>query len=368
MSGEGIHGPMDTCIARMQAAAAAGVVAKVEVKKETGTEIQKDQAPVRQQPALGQEALQKPASQWLKEWVKDNKKKYNAFRLSRSGPEARQAWRQIQQEGTAQDAQAFVANVVDGKKHMIKDWRANLDRVDAKHSWKTWKQALEFHDQETLLLMVKGRTLQSRRDPAIPTTLGVPYPKYLQVQLSDENFLRRKESGRTATWDRDVDDEEYEEEISALNREGVSNKRPRSDNMPPDPAPKPLDGAEAALKAVRATHSMCDKFIRELEGVVAASSKNPNSAGCKIEADMVEVIKKLTKNDTEILAFEKLCTSGAKVTKKNIEPSQKDPCGHPGRKEGVSYKRPRSDNMPPHPAPKQPPGLPLRRAGAYLFL
>ena len=74
------------------------------------------------------------------------------------------------------------------------------------------------------------------------------------------------------------------------------------------------------MKSVRIAHATCDKFVRDLGGVVESSKANPNSAGCKIEGDLEGMVAELGKFDEDILKFEKLClTNAAKVSSKDIE-------------------------------------------------
>ena len=52
----------------------------------------------------------------------NNTPRYNAFyyRLSRSGPEQQQAWKEIQKDGRGSDAKAFINDISDGNMAVVR--------------------------------------------------------------------------------------------------------------------------------------------------------------------------------------------------------------------------------------------------------
>jgi len=201
----------------MYAAAKAGVVPKPELK----TELPAPEENTEPEPRA-QGDKQQSAAQWNKEFYKNNRVDYNAFqyRLNKAGAEATRRWKEVKETGTAANAEAFVKEVITGTLQKVDEIRVKMDREEAAETWKTWKQALKYHDEDTLKAMIKANTLESRRDPMIPENVGVEWPKYLQVKIAEEKSVKRKDAGRTAVKAKDVDDEEYEEEILDLGPSG----------------------------------------------------------------------------------------------------------------------------------------------------
>ncbi len=222
----------------------------------------------------------------------------------------------------------------DGNVRKIVDWKQTLNRDEAVDTWKSWKEALAKHDEETLLAMIKGKTVEARRDPNIPESLGVPWPKYLHIKLIEEKSLKRKDEAHSVKEDRHVDDDEFEREGLVFVESGPVAKQARAE--PSSSSSKPFgtsnikvqqqlqqqqqpEAVQVAVKAVRALHSQCDKFMRELDSTVANSQANKNSSGCKVERDLASMITTLQERDAKLLQCERRCNCGETIAMKDVE-------------------------------------------------
>ena len=360
------HGPMDMCLKKMKDhAAAGGVYTPIKIEPEVMVNAPRAPAPTRppkKQPSASSKKAAKPdanvdealateptrletepsrddhdlehldAASWVANFVKNQKKDYNAFyyRLGKQGPHKVEEWKEIQKRGTAAEAEAFVHTIKSANLKRTKEFTLNLERTNFLRTWKTYKEALEKYDEEVLLDMIRAKTLETKRDPSIPESLNVPWPKYLQLRLLEESEAKRQDRGRTMAEESQLDDDEYECKIvehKAWNPSaaqtaphGASSHQQHQLQEPNKQQHLLPESVLVALKSVRIAHATCDKFVRDLGGVVESSKANPNSAGCKIEGDLEGMVAELGKFDEDILKFEKLClTNAAKVSSKDIE-------------------------------------------------
>eukprot|EP00959_Pyramimonas_sp_CCMP1952_P136936 2865263-Pyramimonas_sp.AAC.1 len=56
------------------------------------------------------------------------------------------------------------------------EFNNTLTRNETLKEWTTFKKALEKYDEDVLMAMIRARTLETKRDPAIPESLLVPWP------------------------------------------------------------------------------------------------------------------------------------------------------------------------------------------------
>jgi hypothetical protein len=267
------------------------------------------------------------AKTWINNFVKFRKNYYNKFhyRLGRQDAATIDAWKKLKMEGTCVQAEDFVNMVMDGNVMTQSDFSTKTDIVELLSTWQTWKEALNKYDEDALICMVRASTLETRRDPAIPEHLLVKWPKYLQVRVQAESEAKRKENGSILTDNRQLEEEEFNDKTTEFKtwipKQGPASSHSgmRTDPQPATEANKMPEAVQVALKSVRLAHSVCDKFIRDVGVVIAASKDNPNSTGCKIETDLTSLQGTLAAEDKEILIFENLCRSNAKVGGKSIE-------------------------------------------------
>ncbi len=74
----------------------------------------------------------------------------------------------------------------------------------------------------------------------------------------------------------------------------------------------------AAIKAVRAAHLQCDKFVCDLQGELARSRNNEHSRGSTIEGDLEQLVTRLQKSVLGIRTFETQCSAAMTITSKAI--------------------------------------------------
>ncbi len=206
-------------------------------------------------------------------------------------------WKAIQKTGSAAEAMEFVQAVRKGKTKQHSEFSRTLDRSEFLKTWQTWKEALHKYEEPILLAMVKARTLETRRDPAIPEHLDVSWPRYLQVRMSVESDTKRKDQGYELKEDDQLSDGEFDKKrgdfnehhpaVKAQTASSSSNKFGEQQvfqQSQDDGAKQMPESVVVALKGARNAHSMCDKFIRELGGAIASSiwreGAHPNFKCC----------------------------------------------------------------------------------------
>ena len=242
------------------------------------------------------------AATWVANFVKFNKKEYNAFyyRITRLPQDKMDAWKAIQKNGSAAEAMEFVEAVKCKKGKQHSEFARTLDRSEFLKTWQTWKEALEKYEEPILLAMVKARTLETRRDPAIPEHLDVSWPRYLQVRMSVESVTKRKDQGYELKEDDQLSDGEFDKKRGDFNEHHPAVKAQTASSSSSkfgeqqvfqqsqdDGAKQMPESVVVALKGARNAHSMCDKFIRELGGAIASSKvwregAYPNFKCCSI--------------------------------------------------------------------------------------
>ena len=210
------------------------------------------------------------------------------------------------------------------------DFNAHLNRNDDLLTWTTFKKALEKYDEDVLLAMIRTKSLEYQRDPQIPESLQIPFPKYLQVRLRSQSELTRNDRGRLVEDKTEIDDAEYEAQILA-NAAPTQTTGHRSANVQPALAGEPTtdkkdadkmpEAVQLAVKGARLTHQACDKFQRDISVALAISKGNANSRGCKIETDLEALVAALQDGDKKVLKFEQDCvaTNGKEITNADIE-------------------------------------------------
>ena len=273
----------------------------------------------------------KSAKEWVKAWRKDLVA-YNAFmyRMYKQGAEKKSEWQQIQHAGTGVDAAKFVNSIMDKNNKTSSDFNQKLDRTDDLHEWTTFKKALQKYDEDVLLAMIRSKSLEIQRDPQIPESLQIPFPKYLQVRLRSQSELIRNDRGRLVEDKTEIDDAEYEAQILA-NAAPTQTTGHRSANVQPALAGEPTtdkkdaekmpEAVQLAVKGARLTHQACDKFKRDIGVALMISKGNPNSKGCKLETDLEALVATLQHGDQKVLKFEKDCvaSNGREVTNADIQ-------------------------------------------------
>ena len=232
--------------------------------------------------------FQQDAATWVANFIKNNKKEYNAFyyRLKKLPESQVDEWKQIQATGTAEDADEFVNRIRSGKiSNLSISFTKIMERTQFLRSWKTWKDAQTKYDEDTLLSMIKAKTVQTRRDPSIPEHLGVEWPKFLQIKTAEETDLTQKDQGQELRTDNDLEDDEFEQEEVDLNAwhptveqqsarsdRSIGGPRGQQEQQLQDSGEKKMpEEVMVALKSVRLAHSTCDKFVRDLKGAIVTS-------------------------------------------------------------------------------------------------
>ncbi|CAK0911291.1 unnamed protein product [Prorocentrum cordatum] len=333
-----IHrGPMGHCLEKMQAAVRAGTTAAPVKAEPVDSSGGSSSAPAAAAvvPATGDtDGAQADASEWVHDWIESDKTAYNAFmyRLRKHGQERKAKWTEIQKFGCAMDAENFVDEIMHTTTRQSAEFNNTLTRNETLKEWTTFKKALEKYDEDVLMAMVRARTLETERDPAIPESLVVPWPKYLQVRLHSESERDRHDKGLQLTDNTNLDDDAYDEKYAEQSRGHNQQQGGQQQQQPPqqqqslqtEPSVEKAKMPEAVavpVKAARAAHGYIDRFARELEAAIESSSKNENSKGCKIENDLGAMRGTLAAKDKELLTFEKKCVSsnGAGITGKEIQ-------------------------------------------------
>ena len=276
-------------------------------------------------------SMQAEAAQWIHDWIRADRTAYNAFmhRLRKQGQDKKCRWKDIQKFGYAMDAETFVEEIMATSKRQSSEFNNTLNRNETLKQWTTFKKALEKYDEDVLIAMIRAKTLESKRDPAIPESLMVPWPKYLQVKLASDSELERRDEGLELTDHTELDDDAYDEKHAAQSRghqqqQGGQQQQPHQQpplQTEPSAEKKMPEAVAVAVKAARQAHGTIDRFVREIEAAVDASQQNENSKGCKIEIDLDGMKVTLTAKDKELLAFERKCvaSNGATITEKEIK-------------------------------------------------
>ncbi|CAK0840465.1 unnamed protein product [Prorocentrum cordatum] len=332
--------PVDSSVGSSAPAAAAVVPATgdtdgpaVKVAKREGDRVRDEEAPALKEPRV-RPGAQADASVWVHDWIESDKAAYNAFmyRLRKQGQERKAKWKEIQKFGCAMDADNFVDEIMRTTTRQSAEFNNTLTRNETLKEWTTFKKALEKYDEDVLMAMIRARTLETKRDPAIPESLLVPWPKYLQVRLHSESERDRHDKGLQLTDNTTLDDDAYDEKYAEQSRGHNQQQGGQQQQQPPqqqqslqtepsvDKAKMP-EAVAVAVKAARAAHGYIDRFVRELEAAIESSSKNENSKGDKIENDLDAMRGTLAAKDKELLTFEKKCVSsnGAGITGKEIQ-------------------------------------------------
>lgn len=287
-----------------------------------------------------------PARAWLHLLIDKDKPKYNkfAYRLRLFPEEKRAEWALIKQRGDARTAEAFVDDVVAGKRKTIVEEKVveKESKDQTKKTWTPFKKAAEWYGEDVVTVMIKAKTVLHRRMAKVPESADIKWPYYLEVKLDKESEVdsnTTKDIVKNSSTVEDPDDEvrqAFDGTWAAAQRRA---KAPRvatpalCDGQMPAAAPSEAESVgeptteealKVAINAIRKAHSLFDKLERETTVVLEESRGNEYSGGCKLELTLTQQLKDGRKLDEQVRQYETSFAKGAtKVRVDDIEASAK---------------------------------------------
>lgn len=324
---DGASGPLARCIAKMSAT---DQPTPVQIKKEDVlSEKASSAAGSSSTDSLGTTATKgaedyddpAPASDWVKTWIATNKKDYNAFAYRLKESADKMEWKRIQKEGTAGEARQFVEMVkASGVRTSKVRAVAEIDTVDDENTWMSWKEASDKEGEAQLRAMVSANTVESRRHPKIPENADIQWPFYLQIKINVEKTCKRKKTTEEDKEDTTTEMADFENRWCqrALPRSSSTTTAPEAQKEKEKEKDEKDEATKAALAEVRKMHGVWDRFCRDAQGTIMASTQCENTNGCKIQIDLEQELKVGATVDKTILAFETACATIKKADPEDI--------------------------------------------------
>lgn len=195
--------------------------------------------------------------------------------------------------------------------------------------WISWREALEFEDEDALLEMIApGGSVLSRRSTKLPANTKIEWPRNLQVEYSRETFSKKQktEDARSSNA-KDENQGTFHNEFSQL-QAAAPFANMATPGQPQAPAPA-VPEAKAApglperdkttLLSLRKAHSQWDRSKRDYAALLVKSEAHPNTKGCKFATDLQNSIKTGDKFDSVLVATESHSLAGNIFTDSDIE-------------------------------------------------
>ena len=150
--------------------------------------------------------------------------------------------------------------------------------------------------------MLQAKTIEIRRNPKLPASSSIPFPRNQQVRFVKEVFSRKRKRGEeTRREDADEDPETVESFAATYdhfmhNSLNAASSTSAGSNWRAPPGPGKDVGGQAerdktTVTNLRKAHSLWDRSTRDFEALVRKSGSHPNTTGCKFEKDLALIIK-----------------------------------------------------------------------------
>jgi len=127
--------------------------------------------------------------------VSKDKRAYNKFnfQLRKAPEEVKDEWKRLQKDGTEDDKDAFMRDLIDAQKGGLDKVLLRCKSVVQESmqgetgAWISWAEASTKEGGDDILHeMIKAKTLSIRRNPKLPPNSSVPWPRNQQVAHTSE--------------------------------------------------------------------------------------------------------------------------------------------------------------------------------------
>ena len=156
--------------------------------------------------------------------------------------------------------------------------------------------------------------METRPHPKLPPSSKIQWPHNQQVRYIVESVTKRRNTSSTEQHSQSLDC--ADEAVSKLTQKAQQVKdmvaiapMATSAASVPTPSPAPRSGDsrpqdKVAITNIRKAHSQWDRASRDSCAIVAKSAVHENTAGCKFERDLQELINQGADLDAKLMALE----------------------------------------------------------------
>ena len=276
--------------------------------------------------------------------VAENKKRYNkfAYRMTSAAFDVKEHYKMLLKKKDHKEIEKFMDDIISFAGHIPNDYlvrkrsHSSEEGTDTQVGWISFKEAADRDGEEVVLEMIEAGTIPSRKNPKLPPSSKVPYPKNMQVKYSVEKEVTHKRT-RDETQlheHHDPDAEAHEEFLKGFAKNKVDNRNAidatrdvaqssglsscSSDGTGSAPAKLEDEKAKLAVQAIRKAHNSCDRAVREFDATVKKSSNHHNTKGCKFESDLKTIIRECRDFDDELVKLEAKYMQGLRFDDEDI--------------------------------------------------
>ena len=270
--------------------------------------------------------------------LSQDKARYNKFqyRYKTAPQEVKEAWSQLQKEKNPEEMQKFMEEVIQTKGKYTSSFltrckTTKFEEMEGEEGgWISWSKAAEEEGGcDILQEMLQAKTIEIRRNPKLPASSSIPFPRNQQVRFVKEVFCRKRKRGEeTRREDADEDPETVESFAATYdhfmhnNTNSASSTSAGSNWAPPGPGKDVGGQAErdkTTVTNLRKAHSLWDRSTRDFEALVRKSGSHPNTTGCKFEKDLALIIKSGASLDSAVKGFEQTFLEGKSFSDEEIK-------------------------------------------------
>ncbi|CAK0797564.1 unnamed protein product, partial [Prorocentrum cordatum] len=264
--------------------------------------------------------------------LSSDKAKYNKFnyRLKLCGDEYKDYYKKLVKSKDQAAIDTFVTDLIEMGANLPSDYLVRKRKVveEKEHDdfveWVPWAKAAEREGHECLLEMVQAGTVLSRKNPKLPADSKIEFPFNQQVKQQREVEHKKNKTideRENATHEAVTSDgsEAFLKEFTHASIKANSVLKEGSGNPPTTAPVSVLSGAsvagsgthppddpkvKVAIQAIRRSHNVWDRSLRDFAALVQKSKDHPNTQGCKFEKDLESISSQGDLIDKKLVSLE----------------------------------------------------------------